>query len=205
MSKKNMPEEGRRRAVIESIYPSIDGGRFPAKRAEGDRLVVEADVFGDGHDTLRCVLRYRREEAKDWTETEMAFADNDRWRGEFQVGAPGRYRYTVCAWVDTFLSWRKDFAKRVDAEDVVLALQGGAELVAQAAARAKAPDVRTLSSIATKLKGSGDLEARQALVLGDELLALMTRYPDRGFSDTYSPELRLTVDPRRGRCRRGEA
>jgi len=200
MARKNVQEEGRRRAVIEGIYPSVDGGRFPAKRAEGDRLVVEADVFGDGHDTLRCLLRYRREEAKDWTETEMAFADNDRWRGDFQVGAPGRYRYTVCAWVDTFLSWRKDFAKRVDASDVALALQGGAELVAQAAARAKAPAARTLSGIAAKLKGGGDLEARQGLALGDELLGLMTRYPDRGFADTYSPELRLTVDPRRGRC-----
>ncbi len=200
MPKKNMPEEGRRRAVIEGVYPSVDGGRFPAKRAAGDRLVVEADVFGDGHDTLRCVLLYRREEAKDWTEIEMAFAENDRWRGEVQVGAPGRYRYTVCAWVDNFLSWRKDFAKRVDVADVALALQGGAELVAQGAARAKAADARTLSGIAEKLKGGGDLEARQALALGDELLALMTRYPDRGLADTYSPELRLTVDPRRARC-----
>jgi len=199
MTKKEMSDEGRRRAVIEGIYPAVDGGRFPAKRAAGDRLVVEADVFGDGHDTLRCMLLYRREEAAAWTETEMQFEDNDRWRGEFQVGAPGRYRYTVSAWVESFLSWRKDFAKRVDLSDVALALQGGAELVAQAAARAKAADARTLSGIADKLKGAGKLEARQELALGDELLTLMTRYPDRRFADTYSPELRLTVDPRRAR------
>ncbi|UCF74767.1 MAG: alpha-1,4-glucan--maltose-1-phosphate maltosyltransferase [Betaproteobacteria bacterium] len=200
MSKKDVPGEGRCRAVIEGIYPAVDGGRFPAKRAAGDRLVVEADVFGDGHDTLRCMLRYRREEAAAWTEAEMRFEDNDRWRGEFEVGAPGRCRYTVTAWVDVFLTWRKDFAKRVEPSDVALALQSGAELVAQAAARAKGADARTLSGIADKLKGAGKLEARQELALGDELLTLMNRYPDRSFADTYSPELRLTVDPRRARC-----
>ncbi len=200
MSKQDVPGEGRCRAVIEGIYPAVDGGRFPAKRAAGDRLVVEADVFGDGHDTLRCVLRYRREEAAAWTEAEMRFEDNDRWRGEFEVGAPGRCRYTVTAWVDVFLTWRKDFAKRVEPSDVALALQSGAELVAQAAARAKGADARTLSGIADKLKGAGKLEVRQGLALGDELLTLMNRYPDRSFADTYSPELRLTVDPRRARC-----
>ncbi len=200
MSKKDVPGEGRCRAVIEGIYPAVDGGRFPAKRAAGDRLVVEADVFGDGHDTLRCVLRYRREEAAAWTEAEMRFEDNDRWRGEFEVGAPGRCRYTVTAWADVFLTWRKDFAKRVEPSDVSLALQSGAELVAQAAARAKGADARTLSGIADKLKGAGKLEARQELALGDELLTLMNRYPDRSFADTSSPELRLTVDPRRARC-----
>ncbi len=200
MSKQDVPGEGRCRAVIEGIYPAVDGGRFPAKRAAGDRLVVEADVFGDGHDTLRCVLRYRREEAAAWTEAEMRFEDNDRWRGEFEVGAPGRCRYTVTAWVDVFLTWRKDFAKRVEPSDVALALQSGAELVAQAAARAKGADARTLSGIADKLKGAGKLEVRQGLALGDELLTLMNRYPDRSFADTSSPELRLTVDPRRARC-----
>jgi starch synthase (maltosyl-transferring) len=200
MTKKSMPDEGRRRAVIEGVYPAVDGGRFPAKRAAGDRLVVEVDVFGDGHDTLRCVLLYRREEAAAWIESEMRFEDNDRWRGEFEVGAPGRCRYTVSAWVDGFLSWRKDFAKRVEASDVALALQTGAELVAQAAVRAKVADSRTLSGIAEKLKGKGGLKARQDLALGDELLTLMNRYPDRSLADTYSPELRLTVDQRRARC-----
>jgi starch synthase (maltosyl-transferring) len=200
MTKKSMPDEGRRRAVIEGVYPAVDGGRFPAKRAAGDGLVVEVDVFGDGHDTLRCLLLYRREEAAAWTETEMRFEDNDRWRGEFQVGAPGRCRYTVSAWVDGFLSWRKDFAKRVEAPDVALALQTGAELVAQAAARAKAADARALSGIADKLKGAGTLKARQDLALGDELLTLMTRYPDRSLAETYTPELRLTVDSPRARC-----
>ena len=82
---KNNPDDGRRRAVIGGVFPAVDGGRFPVKRAAGGRLAVEADVFGDGHDTLRCMLRHRAENASAWTETEMQFVDNDRWRGEFEV------------------------------------------------------------------------------------------------------------------------
>ena len=49
------PVDGRQRAVIENITPCVDGGRFAAKRCVGDRVAVEADVFVDGHEVLRCV------------------------------------------------------------------------------------------------------------------------------------------------------
>ncbi|HEX2227522.1 MAG TPA: maltotransferase domain-containing protein, partial [Candidatus Binatia bacterium] len=42
--------DGRKRVVIEAVTPEIDHGRFPAKRTVGDKVVVEADVFADGHD-----------------------------------------------------------------------------------------------------------------------------------------------------------
>ncbi len=32
--------------------------------------------------------------------------------------AVGRWQYTVCAWVDPFLSWRHDFERRVDVDDL---------------------------------------------------------------------------------------
>ena len=47
-----MPSDGRARVVIEAVSPSVDGGRFAAKRCVGDTVVVEADVFGDGHDLV---------------------------------------------------------------------------------------------------------------------------------------------------------
>jgi len=40
------------RVVIEAVTPSVDSGRFPAKRLLGDCVVVEADVFADGHDAV---------------------------------------------------------------------------------------------------------------------------------------------------------
>jgi starch synthase (maltosyl-transferring) len=48
-----LPErEGRRRMCIENVAPEIDGGRFAIKRVIGECVVVEADIFADGHDSL---------------------------------------------------------------------------------------------------------------------------------------------------------
>ena len=69
--------EGRRRVVIEGVTPEIDAGRFPIKRTIDEDVVVEADIFADGHDALRAVLRYRREEDRAWSETPMEPLLND--------------------------------------------------------------------------------------------------------------------------------
>ena len=121
-----LPEEGRCRVVIEGVKPEIDGGRYPAKRVVGDRLVVEADAFTDGHDRIAALLRYRHESDTEWRETPMALLVNDRWRGEFQLSEPGFHVYTVTAWADRYLSWRHDLERREDAEDILVAMQVGA-------------------------------------------------------------------------------
>src|SRR5690606_36337885 len=90
--------DGRRRVVIESVRPEVDCGRFPAKRVVGDLVVVEADVFTDGHDRIACRLKYRGPGEAEWRETPMEPLANDRWRGRFQVDTLGRYEYTVAAW-----------------------------------------------------------------------------------------------------------
>ena len=46
-------------AVIENLQPLIDGGRYPIKRVVGEDLVVEADIFKDGHDVVAAVLKWR--------------------------------------------------------------------------------------------------------------------------------------------------
>src|ERR687891_2025732 len=129
--------DGRRRVVIEGLTPAIDGGRFPIKRVCDEQVIVEADVFCDGHDALRCLLRYRLEDAVGWDEASMEPLGNDRWRGAFTVSQVGVYRYTVMAWVDHFASWRRDLAKKVEADqDVAIDLLSGAELVQRASMRA---------------------------------------------------------------------
>jgi starch synthase (maltosyl-transferring) len=106
--------DGRVRVVIESVEPAVDGGRFAAKRVVGDRVLVEADCFTDGHDAVAARVLWRRAEETKWHEAPMAFLGNDRWRGSFVAEALGRYRYTVTAWVDQFLSWLHDLERRVD-------------------------------------------------------------------------------------------
>ena len=61
-----MLSEGRNRVIIEGVAPEVDGGAFPIKRTPGEAVIVEADIFGDGHDVISCVLLSRREQEKKW-------------------------------------------------------------------------------------------------------------------------------------------
>jgi starch synthase (maltosyl-transferring) len=191
--------DGRMRAVVESIAPQVDHGRFAVKRIAGDRVEVEADCFADGHDVLACRLRFRHDADAAWQESPMTPLGNDRWRGEFTVTEPGRYRYTVAAWVDAFLSWRHDFARRVDPDDIVVAVRTGATLVADAATRARGDERRRLRDWARQLGETVDVDAARELALDDTLSALAQRYPDRRFATTYPVEFPLVADrPRAG-------
>jgi starch synthase (maltosyl-transferring) len=128
--------DGRIRAVVENIVPSLNGGRFPVKRIYGDTMVVEADCFADGHDVVACNLKWRTAEAAKWSSVPMVALGNDRWRASFDIDALGIWQYTVQARVDPFLSWRHDFARRIDVDDVRVAALSGAMLIAEAAHRA---------------------------------------------------------------------
>ena len=131
--------EGRARVIIESVSPEVDDGRFPAKRSVGDKVQVEADVFTDGHDSISSVLLYKHKSETGWHEVPMEFLVNDRWTGEFTVSELGRYSFTIHAWVDHWITWRKDLQKRIKADsDTPLDYLIGAELIDAAAARGAA-------------------------------------------------------------------
>ncbi|HEX5757663.1 MAG TPA: alpha-1,4-glucan--maltose-1-phosphate maltosyltransferase [Thermoanaerobaculia bacterium] len=190
------PEDGRRRVVIEGVAPEIDGGRFPIKRVVGEAVVVEADVFADGHDALSCRLLYRREAESGWSESRMEALVNDRWRGAFRVSEVGRWRYTLVGWVDPWTTWRRDLAKRVAArQDVAVDLRIGAELLRAAAARAPEEEAELLTGWAERLAAEADpgitlLE----LAAVDELVE---RHADRAHATLYERELGVVVDPER--------
>lgn len=187
-------EDGRRRVVIEAVRPEIDGGRFAVKRCVGEKVVVEADAFCDGHDQIVCALRFRRDGEQAWTETPMTPLANDRWRGEFVVAGPGGYRYTVVAWVDHFLSWRNELARRADPADILSALRAGAELVGAAAQRADGADRQRLLGLADALKREDDPVRGRRIGLDGELAALVGRHPDRSLAALYGKELPVWVD-----------
>ncbi len=187
--------EGRRRVVVEGVTPAVDDGRFPIKRVAGESVVVEADVFADGHDQLECRLLFRREPDPAWTEVPMGPLGNDRWRGEFRVSELGRYRYTVEGWTSRFRTWRADLVKRIDAQqDVHAELLIGAGLIEEAAGRAQEADAERLRAWARSLREPTDGAARGALALDETLAELMLAYPDRRLATRYERELVVVVD-----------
>jgi starch synthase (maltosyl-transferring) len=100
------------RVAIEGVSPEIDGGRFAVKRAVGDVLTVEADIFGDGHDKIGAALLNRCGSEDDWHETPMQFIVNDRWQGTFPLERNAGYQYTIIAWRDLYASWCDEVAKK---------------------------------------------------------------------------------------------
>ena len=191
------PIDGRVRAVIENISPQVDQGRFAVKRVLHDRVDVEADCFADGHDVVCCLLRFRRDDETAWHESPMAPLGNDRWHGSFTVSALGAHRYTVCAWVDAFQSWRHDFSRRIDADDLRVAAQVGAELVASSAKRAEGEDRRVLTTAARELATVTDVTRLREIALDDALAAVSMRHADRALQATYPVEFPLWVDRER--------
>src|ERR1700740_3512114 len=99
-------------AVIENLEPLVDGGRYPTKRIVGEDLVVEADIFKDGHDVVAALLKWRILGEKRWHETPMVFIDNDRWRGSRRLYQNAMYEYPIEAWTDTFRTWQREFAAK---------------------------------------------------------------------------------------------
>ncbi len=193
------PEEGRKRVVIEGVTPEIDCGRFPIKRAVGEQVVVEADIFADSNDSLSCSLLYRTESASSWSETPMHFLLNDRWRGCFEVAYIGRYVYTVRACVDGFKTWRRGLEKKVEAGlEVSVDLLFGAEMVEQAALRAPRSAGDKLREYAGLLRSGDRPDSVAEVAFSDELASLMSDYQAISFATTYK-ELQVVVDRERAR------
>ncbi|MFH1951422.1 MAG: alpha-1,4-glucan--maltose-1-phosphate maltosyltransferase [Pseudomonadota bacterium] len=193
-------KEGRKRVVIEGVAPEIDGGGFPIKRTVGEKVVVEADVFADGHDLLSSTLLYRKEGDPEWTETPMAPFVNDRWQGAFEVKEIGRYLYTLQAWVDRFKTWRRDLIKKVDAgQDVQVELLIGLALVKEAISKTSGPAAKELQEWVRRLTASQKQEGQIDLVLSEGLASLMAFRPELDMVTTYDKELVVVVDRERAR------
>ena len=104
--------DARRRVVIERIRPEINCGRFANKRVVGESVVVEADVFADGHDQLVCRVLFWHGTEKEPQSSPMELLVNDRWRGEVRVLEIGRYRYTVEGWAAFLIKYDAPSSER---------------------------------------------------------------------------------------------
>ncbi len=193
-----LPEHGRLRAIIEGVSPEIDCGRYAVKRVIGDEVVVEADIFTDGHDSVAGRLLYRRNDVNTWTEVAFEPLVNDRWRASFRVGDIGRYQYTLLAWVDHLSTWRRDLQKKIDADQHTLTdIKIGVKMIESAASRASAEHRETLNSWARELNQATDLARAAERALDDELYLVALSYPDEEFITRYPKLLDVIVDRKR--------
>ncbi|TMD12708.1 MAG: alpha-1,4-glucan--maltose-1-phosphate maltosyltransferase [Chloroflexi bacterium] len=187
------------RVVIENVTPEVDAGRYAVKRVVGETVLVEADVFTDGHDAISGVLQHGLLGEAAWTETPLRPLGNDRWQAGFAVTELTRYGYRLCAWVDRFKTWARDLAKRLEAgQPVEVELLGGVALVEATASRARGPDAVRLRRFARSL-AIRPRRPRAVLGLDPELAELMSRYTDREGAVVYDRGQIVQVDPLKAR------
>ena len=181
------------RIQIEEVYPELDGGRYPVKRIVGELFEVWADLFRDGHDKLRALVRFRREDEA-WREAPLVFFDNDRWVGRFRLDAVGLWRYTIEAWTDHFESWRDEAEKKLTAgQNIDLELVEGRKIVEAALPQACGRDGACIRSMLRDFE-LHDSAGRAELLLSSEVRDAMARCPTRSDAVRYRHELEVVVE-----------
>ncbi|MCW3011903.1 MAG: glycosidase [Solirubrobacterales bacterium] len=184
------------RILIERPQPSVECGRYPAKACVGDDVPVSADVFRDGHEVLRAVVRFRGPGDKGWREAALAPYDaavgGNGFEGSFPVDRQGTWSFAFEAWADTFASWRSEVTRKLDAnqEDLSSELLEGKAIVEATLARAKGEDKDRLRAAldAWSLEEAISVPVAQACA----------RWADRGLG-TRTKALEVEVDRLRAR------
>ncbi len=193
-----LPQDGRKRVVIEHVFPSVDGGAMPFKRVLGDQINYRAHVFADSHDLLVVFLRFRPINATEWWTVPMRAMGNDEFTCEIQPHAIGLYEFEVAGHIDHFGSWRDGFEKKVESgQPLDVELKMGAALVADAAKRASGDIRKELGAISRFLEDSDrDTTQRVGTALADDLRRKMAPLYDSTL-ETVGPRSYFLIERER--------
>ena len=194
------------RIVIQYPAPAVDGGRYPAKRCVGDRVEVSADVFRDGHDLIRAVVRSTGPDGRT-EEAELHRLDHHlggvRWAGAFTVDQSGRWQYTIEAWTDVFGTWRDELARKVAGGQTSVSgeLSEGVVLLSAAAEHTRSNETKQLIEHARRQLADPKVpeSAKHDIALGEELAQAIERDPERHGRVTLDAPLTIEVDRLRAR------
>ena len=183
------------RFLVEDIYPSVDGGRYPIKRIVGEPIEVWADLLREGHDQLAAELLWRKKSEADWRRAPMRLVGNDRWHGSFTPPEPGRYLFAIETWTDQYGTWRKQLLLKREAGLVLtLEAQEGRELLSELNAR-DAKNKRRIERARRDFDRTADLET----LLDEELAEAVAESDPRG-DMTRSMAVPAIVDRPRARA-----
>ena len=182
------------RVIIERLTPELDGGRHPVKVVVGDVVIVEADIFTDGHEKIGCDVLWRPDDQADWNRAAMSFVANDRWRARFSPGRNIRHHYTIEAWRDPFASLLDGIVKK-RAAGVPLAVEAGEAVALIAAANPRGTDIRQQKLLLARLEAAEvGSDAQIDLIVDGDTKLLMSRSGPRHQVSTYDRDLVLIVD-----------
>jgi starch synthase (maltosyl-transferring) len=182
------------RVVVENIGPAVDGGRYPAKRVVGERIMVDADVVTDGHEMLAVELVWRAADETDWRRTPMQLLANDHWQAAFLPDRVGRYEFTIEAWWDRYGTFCRDLElKRQAGTDLTIEFMEGRQLLEHARERTRSDENKIITS-ALRWLDDASPEAAVEIFLSRDLREVMHDSEERSFLTRREPALPVDVE-----------
>ncbi|MGH6673691.1 MAG: maltotransferase domain-containing protein [Xanthobacteraceae bacterium] len=182
------------RIVIDNIVPSVDGGRFAARRVVGEPIAIEADVFADGHEVLGVELLWRGADRKEWHRAPMRLLNNDRWRATIEPKRIGRYEFTIEGWVDRYGTLARDMeVKSAAGADITNEIVAARQLLQRAHERACCSARNVIASTLTWLDDA-PIDACRDILLTPDLREVMYEAEDREFGCRPEPALALEIE-----------
>lgn len=196
-----------RRIRIAKPAPVLDNGRYAVKRTVGDTVAVSADIFRDGHEKLKAVVKYKAPGGRRWLEAEMQAVDAHisgvRWAGQFTVETPGTWQWSVEAWTDRWATWHDELRRKVDAdldEDLTSELSEGVIFLKKALERAKDQDAKgSIEWAIGVLESDADINHKFETALGPELFQAMELSQEREGAAGLEKPVTIEVDRVRAR------
>jgi starch synthase (maltosyl-transferring) len=182
------------RIVVEAVTPSVEAGRFAAKRVIGETVTVEADVFADGHDVLVVECLWRACDTGEWQHAAMQSLGNDRWQAGFLPVRVGRHEFTIEAWIDRYGSLCRDLeVKRAAGADISVEITEARALLSKTMERTKdgASDVVT-SALEWLREASGDAAAD--ILLMPDLREVMRESEEANFRVRREPAFAVEIE-----------
>jgi len=189
------------RIRIAKPAPVLDNGRYAIKRTVGDTVAVSADIFRDGHEKLKAVVKYKAPGGRRWLESELKAVDAHlsgvRWAGEFTVETPGTWQFSFEAWTDRWATWHDELRRKVDAdldEDLSGELSEGVIFLQRALERASAENKGSIEYALGVLQSAAPMHEKFDVALGPELFHAMEASQEREGPATLEKPVPVEVD-----------
>jgi starch synthase (maltosyl-transferring) len=182
------------RIVVEAVTPSVEAGRFAAKRIIGETVTVEADVFIDGHDVLVVECLWRACDTAEWQRAVMQSLGNDRWQGSFIPHRVGRHEFTIEAWIDRYGSLCRDLEiKRAAGADIAVEIAEARGLLSKTMERTEDGASDVVTSALDWLREAGGDAAADILLMSD-LREVMRESEEADFRVRREPAFALDME-----------
>lgn len=186
-------EGGLGRIPVTGVTPVLQGGAYPVKAVVHERLLIQANVFREGHDAVNAsvILTAPGGTQRRIDMTQVEPLGLDIWQAHVRMAAEGDWTYRVEGWSDPWGTWTYNATKKLPAGvDVDLVCLEGRDLLERAAAQAET--LRTPGA-AHLLRGTAESVTADADV--NELLELIRSAPIRRAMARFGPRELVSPTP----------